>query len=666
MSVKKLKVYLCDLTHVGNKIGTNNQPLSIGFLAAYAKKELGDAVEFRLFKYPQKLIEALDEEMPDVIGFSTYVWNDALNAHFCEIVKARSKDTITVLGGPNFPLTENERIAYFREHPNADYFFIYEGEVPFVKFLRRLMEGSLVVGDTVESAACMVEDRLVVGPLLPRMFEMDELPSPYLTGLMDEFFDGQQVPMLETTRGCPFSCKYCNAGYEYYSKTKGFSTERVLAEIRYMAERAGAVGTTYLFVTDMNFGMFARDVDVAKEMIACSKEFNWPQSIAIETGKNRIDNVSKVIEILQDRVDVKLSLQSYTTEVLEEIERKNIDPQSYWHLCNQLKERGRSIIAELIMCLPLERRDTYLEGIRFLMNSNVDRIVNYTLQLNNGTKFTDGEYLRKFGYDTRWRPYANCFGVYDGTVVIEAERVGVATKDLSFDDYVDLRGFAFMVEIVYNSPIYKEIIAFVHEVKKDPFDFVAFCYQHRNDYRDVAKAIDDFLAETRAELFPTREAMTAYFSIPENYDRLLGGELGRNVIFSNFSIVLSTLGEQFTDFVIDMAEKFLGDELSPVMTEALKELRLFMQMKAKGLFEPEARNTEVASFNFDWSAWSASVRITDVRRPATLAFTFTEAQQLERQDNFRRFGTTPAGLAKIIAVSKYDSLFRRVSQAVAV
>ena len=48
----------------------------------------------------------------------------------------------------------------------------------------------------------------------PRHKMVDEIPSPWLTGIQDEFFDGKLAPMIETNRGCPFTCTFCVPGHE--------------------------------------------------------------------------------------------------------------------------------------------------------------------------------------------------------------------------------------------------------------------------------------------------------------------------------------------------------------------------------------------------------------------------------------------------------------------
>ena len=53
---KKLKVYLCDLTHDTIITVSDTIPINIGFIASYMKKEFGDKVDISLFKYPDDAI----------------------------------------------------------------------------------------------------------------------------------------------------------------------------------------------------------------------------------------------------------------------------------------------------------------------------------------------------------------------------------------------------------------------------------------------------------------------------------------------------------------------------------------------------------------------------------------------------------------------------------
>ena len=85
------RVWLCDLTYTQQTISSDVMPAAVGCIATYAQKKLGDRIEVRLFKFPEKLARALaDSPPPHVIGFSNYIWNRDLSSEFARVIKAKA------------------------------------------------------------------------------------------------------------------------------------------------------------------------------------------------------------------------------------------------------------------------------------------------------------------------------------------------------------------------------------------------------------------------------------------------------------------------------------------------------------------------------------------------------------------------------------------------
>ena len=85
-----MKIFLGDLVHTWEQTGTWTIPLNIGYVASYTSKYLNKAgidCNFKLFKDPQKMIDCIKSEKPDVVGLAYYVWNMKLNHRVYEIVK---------------------------------------------------------------------------------------------------------------------------------------------------------------------------------------------------------------------------------------------------------------------------------------------------------------------------------------------------------------------------------------------------------------------------------------------------------------------------------------------------------------------------------------------------------------------------------------------------
>ena len=64
-----MKIWLCDLTYDQQVIAADTMPTNVAYLAAYVSAKSEYKIDFRLFKYPTKLSEAINNDgLPDIIG----------------------------------------------------------------------------------------------------------------------------------------------------------------------------------------------------------------------------------------------------------------------------------------------------------------------------------------------------------------------------------------------------------------------------------------------------------------------------------------------------------------------------------------------------------------------------------------------------------------------
>ena len=83
--MKKKLIYLADLYHTSGSPSTPT-PTNIGYVAANCIKNHKEKVEIKLFKDPHKLLDAIDERAPDILGLSNYMWNEKLNIFICQLI----------------------------------------------------------------------------------------------------------------------------------------------------------------------------------------------------------------------------------------------------------------------------------------------------------------------------------------------------------------------------------------------------------------------------------------------------------------------------------------------------------------------------------------------------------------------------------------------------
>jgi radical SAM superfamily enzyme YgiQ (UPF0313 family) len=163
------------------------------------------------------LTAAIDAEAPDIVGLSSYSWNHNLSLCFARYAKKRNPEAITLMGGPNFPLTVEEQESWLRGMPEIDIAVrgpTYEGERAFRNVVQRYLDadGSL---DEIQSEAIpgnlWIHPRtgeFIRGAELERIVDLDEIPSPYLAGLLDPYFATGYLPMMQIARGCPLAAPF--------------------------------------------------------------------------------------------------------------------------------------------------------------------------------------------------------------------------------------------------------------------------------------------------------------------------------------------------------------------------------------------------------------------------------------------------------------------------
>ena len=133
---KNATIWLADLTYTQQQVSSESMPSAIGGIATYTEQNLCLKNPIRIFKYPEVLIEALETDgIPDIMGFSNYMWNSELSLAFVKRIKEVSPKTIIVVGGPNFPIIASEQELFLRNNPGIDFYVEGEGELAFANLV---------------------------------------------------------------------------------------------------------------------------------------------------------------------------------------------------------------------------------------------------------------------------------------------------------------------------------------------------------------------------------------------------------------------------------------------------------------------------------------------------------------------------------------------------
>jgi radical SAM superfamily enzyme YgiQ (UPF0313 family) len=655
-----MRIVLADLGHNQVTISSDVYPLGVANLAAYAQAHVHsrEKIEFSIVREPQDLKKILDNGAPEILGLSSYAWNHELAYHFAEYAKALNPDILTIMGGPNFPLTTAEQETYMRTLPAIDIAVrgpTYEGERAFNSLIQRYIDTGKTIEGLQESPVpgnVWIERRtgdFVHGGELHRILNLDEIPSPYLAGYMDPFFETGYFPMMQIARGCPFSCQFCNSSVLSNSKVYSHSLENVKADLLYIAERVKP--EICLCFADDNFGMYGLDEEVADYIAFLQQKYHWPQYIRTTTGKNKHERIIRVMRKTGGILPMTSAVQSTNPEVLVNIKRSNIKLETYAEIQKELMSQGMQSYGELILCMPGETKASFMKSVEGLLDSGVKRISAHQLMLLHGAPLNDPDSREKWRFKTRFRVVARDIGKYTGEPIVEVEEIVVETPTFTFEEYLESRVFHLLLTIFYYEGNYDEFFEFAQQQGIKAFDLISkmagMLDRAPQAFQDV---IANFVQESKDELFGTKEECIDWSKL--NFDGLSDGTIGGNLLSKYSMIGRFYVFHEGLEFLNTALVETLGDLLSGEKAKMLSSVIEYLG--AVLLHVPFAETlVEMPEWNtiYDVEQW----RDEHYEKPLE-TYRYSEAQSFDTSvspdtrakitTRITTFGEHPAGLGK--------------------
>jgi radical SAM superfamily enzyme YgiQ (UPF0313 family) len=613
----KPTVYLADLRHDFQGIlSTDTMPLSVGYMKAVMDNDLPE-VNSTLFAYPDKLLNAIKQQPPHVLMLSNYMWNEHLTLYFAQLAKTIRPETLVVIGGPNIPIENERKILYVEQHPEIDLYATGEGDFYAAemvkKFLEHGMEIKKLLQQTLHSTVYKFNsEQVITTPITPRSRNLDDIPSPWLSGILDEFFDGKLAPLFETNRGCPFTCTFCVQGTKWYSKINYFSRERLREEIHYIGKKIQdkCPQQKLLHIADSNYGMYEQDIDVSTYLGEAQKLYNWPLIIDATTGKNRAEIIIKNLEKLNGAMVMYQAVQSLDETVLENIKRNNIKLETYEQLLVHIHGRGLRSNSDLILGLPGDSQQSHLTSLKKLINRGISHLNNFQSILLKGSELDTKESREKYKFATKFRLLPKSFGEYNSIKNFEADEIIVSSSTLSFEEYLDTRIYHLLISIFWNDSRFDPLVLFLEKTGYEKWDFIQTIYDNLSSLNpEIQKLIKNFVEETKAELFDSEEELYAFYSQSENFEKIKRSEIGDNLIYKYQAISLYWMWDAVCNSAFEIAGKMIPETAS--FNTGSNEWKLFynewktftLNSYAFGRTIEEISEDRKIGFRYDVSGW---------------------------------------------------------------
>lgn len=363
-------------------------PASLGLVMGYAMEYENARLQERYDFVPMFLSDEARllarAETASVFIFSNYLWTVEQNLKVSAAVKAVNPNSITIHGGPSTPSYEKDCEQFFDENPHVDIAVRGEGEWTFADILDKI---DVNVSDRDMLLDCPgITFRSSNGyartPDRDRIADLNTIPSPYLMGLFDEFGSVRAGAVIESNRGCPYGCTFCDWGSATLSKVRRFDMDRVFAELEWSAKHQIEDAS----IADANFGMLERDVDIALKIADLRRTYGFPRSVPINYAKNQVRYLRKIIEIFAD-VDILteglVSLQSMDETTLKVIDRSNIKIDKYHEISDEFRRAKLPLAADIMMGLPGSTRASFSNDLQKCADMDIRVRANKTTLLPN-------------------------------------------------------------------------------------------------------------------------------------------------------------------------------------------------------------------------------------------------------------------------------------------
>lgn len=426
-------------------------PYTVGKLWAHAVKNKKIKSSFELQQFVWKRIDTykLAHELAkcDIVSFSYYVWNKNYNNELAKQVKKLNPNCIIIAGGPELPITKSD---IFKIYPFIDFIVKKEGEIIFTNLLEEIVDNNFDVDKDYKTKGLLINVKNIAFDtgIGERIHNFAELASPYLSGAFDHLVkqnpEIEWVVTIETNRGCPYKCTFCDWGSLTYSKIKKNDLQTVLDEITWAGvNRCGAIE-----IADANFGIFLeRDHLIADKFIETKQKFGFPYHFSSPFAKNsKNENLLSLIKKLNKEVGLTISTQTLNEKVLSNIERKNLEQHHIEEIFTIASKQGLGLETELILGLPGETLESWKDNIfkMFEMNNHYG-ITIYQLQLLENAPMN---LFQKQEYNMKTTP--SYFSSEDTDKIRESIEIVTSTKDLPEKDMISAVEFNWFITLFHN------------------------------------------------------------------------------------------------------------------------------------------------------------------------------------------------------------------------
>lgn len=479
-------------------VGINSQYVHLNIAVRTLKKfvesnsdEKIEIYETNINNQLLNIIKDIFEKQPDVVIFSTYIWNKEYVFDItCELKKILPNVKI-VLGGPEVSY-KWEKIMI--KNPQIDYLLIGEGEKVLLNFLTQDIKKA-------KGVVYREGENIKYNGNEPLIENLDIIPFPYEK---EELEDTTKIFYYESSRGCPFNCSYCMSSID--KSVRYYSLERTKEDLKRFIDSP----IRLLKFVDRTFNLKKeRYIEIWKFLLENYKE---GKTYHFEINANIFDDetLDFLTTIPTGYFQFEIGVQTIDKQAMESIGRVNF-LEKLKHNVSRIN-RNIHLHLDLIAGLPYDTYEKFEKSFNYVYDLKPEMIQLGFLKLLKGTKLYDE--IEKYGYKYFSKPPYEVF----------------SNDFISFDKILKLKNIEKLLDYYYNSEKFDKSVEWIikNYYNLNAFKFfedISSYYEERNylkvNHKDIA--IFNFLYDFYKEKeFPQVERFVEYLK----FDYLKNGKVG--------------------------------------------------------------------------------------------------------------------------------------------
>lgn len=319
-----------------------------------------------------QFVDLCDKEKPDLICSSHYIWNHTFLLGQLNRIKNRiSADIKIAAGGPSIDV--NIDPDFFIKYPFIDYAMYGAGERAFSDLINSLINKKQLIAfntsniawvDKTKNKTIVAEFKYVPQSAVSPFLHNEEMFTNMIHDVQNKNIS--VVLPYELTRGCPYSCTFCdwNSGLtNKVSRRKGsYQLEIDLFQ---------KIKIKNLYLSDANVGQYQEDIDMIEYL--GNKNINENAGFKIDGNfsKLRKENNLKIYhtlakaDLVSDYAGFTISVQDINPVVLQNIDRPDVGWDEHLKIIKELKEAypTRYSKIQLIQGLPGQTPESWRETL---------------------------------------------------------------------------------------------------------------------------------------------------------------------------------------------------------------------------------------------------------------------------------------------------------------